>query len=587
MGAVLLGCAPEAGLSSVGTTGAASTGADASTSTGEATTGTAGADGSSSSSSTGAASLCGDGVLDEGEACDDGSANAQNAACLLDCTVASCGDGNVQEGVEACDDGNDDDTDACTSVCEAAACGDGSVQGDEECDDGRDNGDSRACKSDCTAAVCGDGLILAGEEQCDDANDDNNDGCSELCLFTDCGDGFWNPEINEVCDDGPGTPGDVCNDDCLTWGQWTETFNGSGDSNDLIYGVAFDSAGNPVVAGVTLPDNGNGDDIWVRKYDATGAESWTRTFHGVTSDLGYGVAVAPNDDVFVVGSVFTLTDNRDIWVRRYASDGTPGFTRTHNGSDDEADEGRGIAIDAAGNLGVVGYVTQSSDTEIFVRKYTPGGATLWTVVESGPAGGDDEGHGVAFDAAGNLVATGFVSTGGGAEDIWVAKYNASGTELWARTHAGSGGTNDAGEGVAFDGGGNVVVAGFEAVAGESDNAWIRKYDPDGTELWTQTFNGPSGGRDRAQAVTVAAADEIVVAGSTFEDSQSDNIWLRRYDADGNEVYPWATEYNSPGFLSDVAHGVAVDGDGNVAVGGFETRSENGEARNTWLRYVLP
>lgn len=591
VGMVLLGCGPVAELPATGTTGESTGDGNASTSTGDVTSSTTDGEASStsaaSSSTSGAAPICGDGVLDENEDCDDGPDNAETAACLPTCAAASCGDGNVQAGVEACDDGNEDDTDACTSVCEAAACGDGSIQGEEECDDGGDNGDSRACKSDCTAALCGDGVIHAGEEQCDDGNDDNNDGCNQACTFTDCGDGFWNPEINEVCDDGPGTPGDVCNDDCLTWGSWTETFNGSGDSNDLIRGVAFDSAGNPVVAGVTLPSNGNGDDIWVRKYDASGSEVWTQTFHGVTADLGYGVAVAPNDDIFVVGSVFTPTDNRDIWVGRFASNGTPGFTRTHNGSDDEADEGLGIAVDAAGNLGVVGYVTQTSDREIFIRKYSPTGAALWTVIESGPGGSDDEAHGVAFDAAGNLVATGFVSTGGGGEDIWVGKYNSNGAEQWTRTHAGPAGNNDGGEGVAVDSGGEVIVVGFEATGGEGDNAWIRKYDADGAEQWTETFNGPSDGRDRAQGVAVAADDEVVVVGSTFAGSQSDNIWVRRYDANGTETYPWATEHNSPGFLSDIANGVAVDGDGNVAVGGFETRSEIGEARNTWLRYVLP
>ncbi len=130
------------------------------------------------------------------------------------------------------------------------------------------------------------------------------------------------------------------------------------------------------------------------------------------------------------------------------------------------------------------------------------------------------------------------------------------------------------------------TGGFEAT-GEDDNAWVRKYDANGAAQWTETFNGPLDGRDRAQAVAVANGDEIVVVGSTFAGSQSDNVWVRRYDAAGTATYPWATEYNSPGFLSDVAHGVAVDGDGNVAVGGFETRSEIGEARNTWLRYVLP
>ncbi len=586
--AALLGCVPS-DTAEVDTDPATSSTGDASssstTTTTDASTSTTDAD-ASSSSSTGAPASCGDGVMDEGEACDDGPDNAPTAACLPDCTAAACGDGNVQEGVEACDDGNDDDTDDCTSACEPAACGDGFTQGGEECDDGDDNGDSRACKSDCTAATCGDGDVWAGEEQCDDANDDNNDGCSELCLFTDCGDGFWNPEINEICDDGPGSDGDDCNDDCLTWGLWTDTYNGSESSNDLINGVAFDGAGNPVVAGVTFAPDAQGDDIWVRKYDPSGGVLWTRTVHNLTADVGYGVAVADNGDVFVVGSIFTLSDNRDVWVGRFSSSGSPGFTRTHNGNDDGPDEGLGIAVDGAGNLGVVGYVTQGSDREIFIRKYSPTGGTLWTVIEGG--GSDDEGQGAAFDGAGNLIATGFVSAGGAGENVWVGKYDANGNEDWTRTYDGPASNNDRGRGVAVDGDDDIIVVGFVAAGGgQGNDAWIRKYDPAGNEVWTATFNGPDDGLDRANAVAIAGNDDILVAGSTLEDGQSDNIWLRRYDTDGNATYPWATEYNSPGFQSDIANAVAVDGDGNVAVGGFETRSENGEARNTWLRYVLP
>lgn len=582
--AVVSACAPADAVEA-GTTMDVSTGGseDGSTSAPGTSSSTSGLD--DSSSSTGTPPSCGDGVVDDGEACDDGDANAPDAACLPDCTSATCGDGFVQAGVEACDDGNEDDTDACTAACEVAECGDGSVQaGVEECDDGESNGDTRACKSDCTAATCGDGLVYGAREQCDDGNTDNNDGCSELCAFTDCGDGFWNPEINEVCDDGLGTPGDVCNDDCLSWGAWTQTFDGAGSSNDLIAGVAFDSAGNPVVAGVTFAAGGDGDDIWVRKYDPTGSEVWTRTVHTVTADIGHGVAVAPNDDVFVVGSVFTLSDDRDVWMGRFSAAGAPGFTRTFNGSSDDTDEGLGIAVDAAGNVGVVGYATQGSDTERFIRKYGPSGNTLWTVLASN--GTDDEAHGVAFDGDGNLVATGFVTTGGDT-DIWVGKYDPDGNESWTRTHDGAAGANDRGLGVATDADDNVLVVGFEATAGQGDDAWIRKYDAGGAAVWTETFNGTADGLDRAQAVAVDAAGDVIVAGSTFGGAQSDNLWLRRYDADGNARYPWATEYNSPGWLSDIAHGVAVDASGNVAVGGFETRSEIGEARNTWLRYVLP
>lgn len=584
-GTALVGCAPTDEAEVNTATEGSSSSSGGSTGTTDPGSSTSGDDGSSSSS-TGPQVTCGDGIVEGDEACDDGPDNGPTAACLDDCTAASCGDGNVQEGVEACDDGNDDDADDCTSACTVASCGDGFVHADEECDNGEDNGDSRACKSDCTAATCGDGTVHNGEEQCDDANDDNNDGCNELCQFSDCGDGFWNPEINEICDDGPGTPGDSCNDDCLTWGLWTETYNGPASSNDLIRGLAFDGSGNVVAVGETLAPNGNGDDVWIRKYNPMGGELWTQTHHGVTSDIGYGVSVAPNDDIFVVGSSFTLDDGRDVWLRRYGSDGSPGFTRTHNGSSNDADEGLGVATDGAGNVGVVGYVTQGGDREIFIRKYSPTGTTLWTVVEAA-SGNDDQGHGVAFDGAGNLVATGFVAAGGG-ENIWVGKYDTNGNELWTRTHQGAGGGNDRGQGAAVDSNGDIVIAGFEAAGGgESDNAWLRKYDGDGTEQWTVTFNGPSDSLDRAHAVAVAPNDDIVVAGSTFANGQSDNVWLRRYDSDGNDAYPWRTEYNSPNYQSDAAYGVAVDADGNVAVGGFETRSEVGEARNTWLRYVVP
>jgi hypothetical protein len=43
-------------------------------------------------------------------------------------------------------------------------------------------------------------------------------------------------------------------------------------------------------------------------------------------------------------------------------------------------------------------------------------------------------------------------------------------------------------GVAIDSVGNVLVAGTEGRNDEGDNAWVRKLDPDGLELWTRTTN---------------------------------------------------------------------------------------------------
>jgi uncharacterized delta-60 repeat protein len=538
------------------------------------------------SSSTGVPQpVCGDGVVDDGEACDEGENNAETAACLPDCVAASCGDGFVQEGVEGCDDANSDDDDGCTAACVLVeTCGDGVIQPPEACDDGRANGDGAACKSDCTAAFCGDGITHVGVEECDDANTDNNDPCTEVCTIPVCGDGYPQTINGELCDDGDGVEGDDCNADCDTSGLWTATYNGDADNNDVVGGVAIDSAGNVVAVGSTF-DAAQNDDVWIRKYAPDGTVQWTQTFHAVTSDVAHAVAIAANDDIFVAGSSFTLEDDRDVWVRRYDPAGGGGFIVTANGSGDGADEARGIAIDPSGNLLVAGYVTTASaGRDIWVRKYTATGATLWTRTAAGSDGQNDEGHGVATDAAGNVIVTGFVWAGADERDVWVRKYDPDGNEDWTATHDGPASASDEGNGVATDSAGNVVVTGYEETAAVGRDVWVRKYDPDGAEMWTQTYNAPQDATDIGRGVAVDASDAIIVGGSIFRGPQADNVWVRKYDPAGAEI--WTVVYNSDGFLSDVVNAVAVDGEDDVVAAGFETRSDLDEARNAWVRYIL-
>jgi uncharacterized delta-60 repeat protein len=551
---------------------------DADSTTGDPITG-------SESSSGPTQPVCGDGVVDPDEQCDEGEANAESAACLPDCTAAACGDGFVHDGVEGCDDANDDDEDGCTNACVLVeTCGDAIVQPPEECDDGRDNADNAACKADCTAATCGDGITHTGVEECDDANADNNDPCTELCTIPVCGDGFPQTINGELCDDGDGVEGDDCNADCDTSGLWTATYNGNADNNDVVNGVAVDGSGNVIAVGATF-DAAQNDDVWIRKYGPDGAVQWTQTYHAVTSDIGRAVAVAGSDDIFVAGSSFTLNDDRDIWVRRYDPSGGGGFIVTANGAGNGADEALGIAIDPSGNLLVAGYVTTAAaGRDIWLRKYTAAGATLWTRTAAGTGGQNDEGHAVASDAAGNVIVTGFAWAGADERDVWVRKYDPDGDELWTATHDGPASASDEGNGVATDSAGNVIVTGYEETAAQGRDVWVRKYDPDGAEIWTQTYNAPQDATDIGRGVAVDADDAIVVGGSIFRGPQSDNVWVRKYDPDGAEI--WTVVYNSDAFLSDIVNAVAVDADDDVVAGGFETRSDLGEARNAWVRYIL-
>ncbi len=557
------------------------TGTPSGTSTGTADAGdtTAGVD-----ASTGAPEpVCGNGILEDGEECDEGDANAFEGACIVDCTMAQCGDGYVHEGVEQCDDGNDDDDDGCSNGCiDIALCGDGRVQGLEECDEGVDNDDNAACLDDCTAATCGDGLVQTGVEECDDANDDNDDPCTTLCAIPTCGDGFVQSVLAEGCDDGDMQEGDECNGDCQGWGLWTHEFNASDDLNDQINDVAFDGNDDLVVVGSTF-DVTQGDDVWIRKLAADGTVQWTQTYHSLTTDIAFSVAIGGSDDIFVAGTTITQNDGRDIWLRRYTSGGTGDFIRTANGSANETDEAHGVAVDGAGNLIVTGFTTTNTQgRNIWTRKYSPSGNTVWTQTETGGGNNNDEGRGVATDGN-EIIVSGYIWTGADERDVWVRRYSSGGATLWTQTHDETGGS-DEGHDVAVDSGGNILVVGQVDTAGQGSDIWVRKYDSAGTEVWTQTYNSPQNGTDIGNGVAVDAADDVYVAGSIFRGMLSDNVVLLRYDSAGNLQFD--VEHNSDGWLSDVGNAVGVDSSGNVAVGGYETRSDIGQARDAWVRYVV-
>ena len=132
----------------------------------------------------------------------------------------------------------------------------------------------------------------------------------------------------------------------------------------------------------------------------------------------------------------------------------------------------------------------------------------------------DRVNGIATDADGNVYLAGETegSPAGanrGDFDAWVAKYDAEGTELWAR-QIGSDDFDNA-RSVAVDASGNVYLAGSTsgALAGRprsSSNAWAMKLDASGTEIWRRQFGTVNG--TPAQAVAADLAGNAFVAGYT-------------------------------------------------------------------------
>jgi hypothetical protein len=208
------------------------------------------------------------------------------------------------------------------------------------------------------------------------------------------------------------------------------------------------------------------------------------------------------------------------------------FSTFLGGSD--SDRGRGIAVDGAGHVWVVG-TTESSDfptygtplpsgapADVFVARYDSSGTLLWLSTFGGS--GEDDGRAIALDPAGNVYVVGTTRPQPGSGDAFVAKIDPSGALVYSALLGGS--SLDVAEGVAVDATGAAWVVGytlssdfpqvaslFPELQGYVD-AFVVRLDPTGSALTFSTYLG-GGGEDRPYDVAVDGSGRAHVVGYTF------------------------------------------------------------------------
>ncbi len=192
----------------------------------------------------------------------------------------------------------------------------------------------------------------------------------------------------------------------------------------------------------------------------------------------------------------------------------------------------GVAVDAGSSeLTLVGFGNggPAEDDNILVQRVTAGGMVLWDDTLNGSANERDQALAVAAGPDGSAAVVGQVFDD--SRDMWIRLYAADGSVQWTQTVDGGDGGADEALGVAIDSQGAIVVAGRvdRGDLGQGSNAWIRKYDPDGQELWTRTHNGAANSYDSANAIAIDTEDRIVVVGKEgINEAQDGQVWMRMY-----------------------------------------------------------
>jgi hypothetical protein len=278
---------------------------------------------------------------------------------------------------------------------------------------------------------------------------------------------------------------------------------------------------------------------------------------------------------------------------------------------------RSTVVDAAGNVylygvffgtvdfdpgtGTVNVTPSPYGCNVYIAKYDANGNYLW--VKNIPINASYGANSMTKDAGGNLLITGFysgtnvdfdpnagtayLSSVSGSSDIYIAKYDADGNYIWAKS-IGSTGADVSNE-IVTDESGNIFITGyynstvdFDPDAGTanltsagSSDIFMAKYNSVGSLLWAKSIGGTS--TDDSRDLALDGSGNIFITGSYYGTADFDpgvgtvnltsagynDIFFAKYDGSGN--YLWAHSLGSTSY--DIGSGLDVDASGNVFITG--------------------
>lgn len=224
-----------------------------------------------------------------------------------------------------------------------------------------------------------------------------------------------------------------------------------------------------------------------------------------------------------------LSNSSGYFLSNYNATPQPWERRAANAA------GYDVAVDGSGNIYTTGAFTATTDfgsgnmnsqggNDIFLAKYDATGTLLW--VRNAGSSGDDLGKAIAFDASSNVYLTGYFSgavstwgiTSAGGKDIFIASYSPSGSFLSASRAGGP--TDDEAKDITITNGLAVIGGYYTGTAGFGANTYTSN---GGKDMFLATFNSScviqktlvAGGLgdDTANGIFSFGNDGIFVTGS--------------------------------------------------------------------------
>jgi hypothetical protein len=297
------------------------------------------------------------------------------------------------------------------------------------------------------------------------------------------------------------------------------------------------------------------------------------------------MALDASGNILLTGASYTSASDYDWLTVKYSPAGDEVYAKTHNGPGNGHDRAASLGADVAGNTYVTGRVASvNGDWGIVTIKYSPTGSQVWLRTYAGPGTSQDDASSLVIGPAGEVYVGGSGISASGNYDFTIIKYDSAGNQIWLRQHDSPVGGDDGIRAMAVDAWGNIVAAGNIGGASGRPDYGTMKYDPTGNLLWAKYYNGPLNHEDSVNAVTSDTDGNVYVTGSSRSSTDGDYATIC-YDASGNQQ--WLARHNGSGNFADSAQAITVDGAGAVYVtgqsyGGVGTRDDF-----TTIKYAPP
>jgi hypothetical protein len=306
--------------------------------------------------------------------------------------------------------------------------------------------------------------------------------------------------------------------------------------------------------------------------------------------------------LFILGVLTLSACNKETDIPTPPSSELAQFAwiQTVGGANDEVI--RGTFLDAQSNTYIAGTFRNTMNIgeqslisngflDLFLAKLDANGSFLWQK-SFGSSAGSDLAVDVDGDASGNMYVTGMFSrsinfgngillnAGSSDDDVFVAKFNANGTCLWAKMGIGNG--TDYGNEINLTPDNKVLTIGFANQGITFDNTtlnnstnyamFVSKHNSNGALEWVKLFSstGEVSGRGissdaNGNALITGTFKGTLTLGTTSLTAHSVNgdVFVAKLDANGNTL--WAKRFGQTG--ENYARGIDSDDEGNIYVSG--------------------